>query len=74
LVTADISRAWRSTPATNALPVLESSKGSAASWKAFWSPSKRLTWVCIAEPGCSVNGLGMNEARTPWVIATSFTR
>ncbi len=29
--------------------------------------------MCIAEPGCAVNGLGMNEARTPWVIATSFT-
>ena len=27
----------------------------------------------MAEPGWSENGLGMNEARTPWVIATSLT-
>ncbi len=28
-------------------------------------PSNRLMWVCIAEPGYSPNGLGMNDARTP---------
>src|ERR1700754_310799 len=72
-VTAQISRACRSTPATNALPVSESSYGSSGSWKALRSPSKSEKWVCIAEPGCAENGLGMNDARTPCLIATSLT-
>ena len=29
--------------------------------------------MCIADPGCSTNGLGMKDARTPWVSATSLT-
>ena len=27
----------------------------------------------MPEPGCSVNGLGMNEAHLPWLSATSRT-
>ena len=30
-------------------------------------------WVCIAEPGHSVNGLGMKDAWMPWDSATSLT-
>ena len=30
-------------------------------------------WVCMAEPGYSLNGLGMNDARTPSLSATSLT-
>ena len=42
-------------------------------WKALVSPSNRLMWVCIAEPGYSANGLGMNDARTPSPRATLTT-
>ena len=57
----------------NDLPVSESCSGSSGLWNAFVSPSNRLMWVCIAEPGYSANGLGMNEARTPSSSATSLT-
>ena len=56
----------------NARAVLDSWYSAPASKKAFWSPSNSETWVCMPEPGYSVNGLGMNVAQTPCSIATSF--
>ena len=44
-----------------------------ASKNAFWSPSKRLTWVCIPDPGRSVRGFGMNVAYMPRSAAISLT-
>ena len=35
----------------NARAVSDSWIGSSGSWKALVSPSNRLMWVCIAEPG-----------------------
>ena len=57
----------------NDLATSESCSGSSGLWKALVSPSNRLMWVCMAEPGNSGNGLGMNDARTPSAIATSLT-
>ena len=57
----------------NDFPTSESCRGSSGLWKALFSPSNRLMWVCIADPGCSANGFGMNEARTPSPRATSLT-
>ena len=44
-----------------------------ASKNALRSPSNSDRWVCIPEPGWSVNGLGMNEAKMPSLSATSRT-
>src|ERR1700712_2420230 len=74
LVTALISLACSRMPAMNDLPTSDSCSGSSGLWNALDSPSNRLMWVCMAEPGCSVNGLGMNDARTPSFSATSLTR
>ncbi len=57
----------------NCRPVLESWYSAPASKKAFWSPSNRLTWVCIPEPGWVVNGFGMKLAQIPCDSATSRT-
>ena len=57
----------------NDLATSESCSASSGLWKALVSPSNRLMWVCIADPGCSANGLGMNDARTPSASATSLT-
>src|SRR6185503_4259952 len=73
LVTAVVSRACRSSPAMNARAVLDRLSSSDGSWKALRSPSNRDRWVCMPEPGWSVNGFGMNVAYTPSAIATSFT-
>ena len=54
-------------------PVFESWYSAPASKKAFSSPSNSDTWVCIPEPGCVVNGLGMKLAQMPWLSATSRT-
>ncbi|COW22940.1 Uncharacterised protein [Mycobacterium tuberculosis] len=56
----------------NDLPTSDSCSGSSALWNALTSPSNRLMWVCIAEPGCWPNGLGMNDARAPSSSATSL--
>ena len=37
-------------------------EGAPGSWKALRSPSNSEMWVCMPDPGCSVNGLGMNDA------------
>ena len=55
----------------NCWPVLDSWYCEPASKNALRSPSNSETWVCIAEPGCWVNGLGMNVAQMPWLSATS---
>src|SRR6185369_13994000 len=73
LVTALISLACSRMPAMNDLPTSDSCSGSLGSWKALVSPSNRLMWVCMAEPGYSAKGWGMNEARTPSPMATSLT-
>src|SRR6266498_2859770 len=73
LVTAVISRACCSSPAMKARAVFDRFSSSDGSWKAFRSPSNSDRWVCIPDPGWSVNGLGMNVAYTPWAWATSFT-
>ena len=57
----------------NARPVLQSWYSSPASKKALLSPSKSDMWVCMPEPACSVNGLGMKLAQMPWLSATSPT-
>ncbi len=49
----------------NARATLDSFIGSAGSWNALRSPSNSDRWVCMPLPGWSVNGLGMNVARTP---------
>ena len=55
----------------NCWPVLDSWYCEPASKNALRSPSNSETWVCMAEPGCWVNGLGMNVAQMPWFSATS---
>ena len=57
----------------NCRPTLDSWYSAPASKKALRSPSKRDTCVCMPEPGCAVNGLGMNDAQMPWPSATSRT-
>ena len=52
-------------------PVLDSWYSAPASKNALRSPSNSETWVCIAEPGWAVNGLGMKVAQMPWLSATS---
>ena len=54
-------------------PVLESWYSAPASKNALRSPSNSDTCVCMPEPGCVVNGLGMNVAQMPWLSATSRT-
>ena len=46
----------------NCRPTLLSWYGAPASWNALRSPSNSDRWVCMPEPGCSANGLGMKEA------------
>ncbi len=46
----------------NARPTLDSWNSAPASKKALRSPSNSERCVCMPEPGCSVNGLGMKEA------------
>ena len=41
---------------------LDSWNCAPASKKALRSPSNSDRWVCMPEPGWSVNGLGMNDA------------
>ncbi len=72
LVTAVISRAWRSTPAMNAFAVFDRKSSSDGSWKALLSPSNSDRWVCMPLPGRWRNGLGMNVACAPCAIATSL--
>ena len=72
-VTAVISRAWRSSPAMNALPGFDSPCWSPGSWNALTSPSNSERCVCIPEPYAPAIGLGMNVAYTPRSRATSFT-
>ena len=55
----------------NCRPVLDSWYSAPASKNALRSPSKSDTWVCMPEPGCVVNGLGMKVAQMPWLSATS---
>ena len=57
----------------NIRAVLDSWYSAPASKNAFWSPSNRLTWVCMPLPGWVVNGLGMKLAQIPWLSATSRT-
>ena len=45
----------------NARPTLDRWYSPPGSWKALRSPSNSDRWVCMPDPGCSVNGLGMNE-------------
>ena len=42
----------------NDLPTSDSCSGSSALWNALVSPSNRLMWVCMAEPGYSRERLG----------------
>src|SRR3982074_1071347 len=72
-VTALISLACSRMPAMNDFPTSESCSGSSGLWNALDSPSNRLMWVCMADPGCSAKGFGMNDARTPSASATSLT-
>ncbi len=72
MVTAVISRAWRSSPAMNARAVFERFSASVGSWKALRSPSNSETWVCMPLPGWCMNGFGMKVAWTPREIATSL--
>jgi hypothetical protein len=72
LQTAVISAACLSSPAMNARPSLDSWNSAPGSKNALRSPSNSDMCVCMPEPGCSVNGLGMNEAYTPCWSATSF--
>ncbi len=72
-VTAVISRAWTRMPAMNAFATFERWYSSEESWNAFSSPSNNDKWVCMPEPGRSVDGLGMNVAYMPRFAAVSFT-
>ena len=56
----------------NDRPTLDSWNSAPGSWKTLRSPSNSDMWVCMPEPGYSLNGLGMNEAYTPCWSATSF--
>jgi hypothetical protein len=56
----------------NCRPTVESWYGAPGSWKALVSPSNSERWVCMPDPGCSANGLGMNEAWMPCSSATSL--
>ena len=68
-----ISRAWRSWPAMNALPVSDRKYWSSASKKAL-RPSLNSDWcVCMPEPFSPNSGLGMNVACQPYFIAYSLT-
>ena len=57
----------------NRLAMIDRLYGSSGSKKAFSSPRKSETWVCMPEPCTPSNGLGMNVAWTPSDAATSFT-
>jgi hypothetical protein len=62
LVTAVISEACFKMPAMNARAVFDSWYCAPASKNALRSPSNSDRWVCMPDPGNSVNGFGMNEA------------
>ena len=55
----------------NALATLDNWYSAPGSKKALLSPSKRDRCVCMPDPACSRNGLGMKEADTPCSIAVS---
>ena len=61
-VTAVISGACLSRPATNCRPIVESWYWPAASKNAFASPSNSDRWVCMPDPGWPDSGFGMNVA------------
>ncbi len=54
-------------------PTFDSWYSAPGSWNALRSPSNSDRCVCMPEPGCSANGLGMKEAYTPCSSATSLT-
>jgi hypothetical protein len=59
-------------PAMKCPAVRERRNSDPASKKALVSPSNSEKWVCMPEPGCSVNGLGMKVAYSPCESATSL--
>ena len=71
--TAEISRAWRSWPAMNALPTSDRCHSSSPSKNALRPSVKSDMCVCIPEPFSPKIGFGMKVAWKPAFFAISLT-